>query len=206
MTICLFGTIELTNVMRVQAKVNVAAGQLAELVAGQPSVIIGSSATGTAVGGSLNDLCAGAAYSMLPYSTGAMQASIGSVTVAYTLGFVHPVTDWTTDVSCGATGYHAGQTLLFTISNTPRSFFTQDGSPYNSGSGSGTPVTGYSAVSVQVRYTYRNVLPYLFGQSILLTATAGGAAQEQFDRVLHDDLAAQQYAYFMSAKSLGQTT
>ena len=169
MTVCLLGTIELTNMARMQAKVHVAAGQLAELVAGQPSIIIGNAATGPAVAGSLNDLCTGASYNILPYNPGAMQASIGSVTVGFTLGFLHPITDWTTDVSCGTTSYHAGQTALFMLSDTPRSFFTIDGTPYTSG---GTPVMGYSAIEVQIRYTYKNVLPRLFGQSVLLTATA----------------------------------
>lgn len=169
MTTCLLGTIELTNIMRVQAKVNVVAGQLAEFVAGQPAVIIGPSPGGAYTAQSLSDMCAGAAMNMLPYNTAAVQASIGSVTVGTSFALLHPITDWTTDVSCGATNYHAGQTLLYTLANSPRSLFTQDGTPFSSG---GTAVNGYSAISVQVRYQYANILPNILGRSITLVAVA----------------------------------
>jgi Flp pilus assembly protein TadG len=172
MLIFLFGTIELIFAIRMQAKVNVAAGQLVELVAGQPSVVIGATSALTNKTGSLSDMCAGAAMNLAPFNTSAMQASIGSVTVGFTLGFVHPITDWTTDVSCGTTAYHAGQTTLFNIANSPTSLFTADGTPYSFGSGGGTPVMGYSAISVQVIYTYTNVLPDFLSPTLKFTAVA----------------------------------
>ena len=169
MAIFLAGLIEMTNIIRVQAKLNVAAGQLAELVAGQPAVVIGATSGGAVMAGSLSDMCAGAAMNMLPYNTSALQASVDSVTVDNTYGSVHPDTNWTTDVSCGSTSYHAGQTVLFTYSNTPRSLYTADGTPYGS---SGTPVMGYSGIIVQMRYQYANVLPRFMGTSMTLTAVA----------------------------------
>jgi len=168
MALFLAGLIEMTNIIRVQAKLNVAAGQLAELVAGQSAVIIGA-APSTAMAQSLSDLCAGAAMNMLPYNTAALQASVDSVTVDNTSFFVHPDTMWTTDVSCGATSYHAGQTLLYGYSNSPRSLYTTDGTPYGAG---GTPVMGYTGIIVQMRYQYANVLPKFMGTSLMLTAAA----------------------------------
>jgi len=168
MSIFLVGLIELTNIIRVQAKLNVAAGQFAELIAGQPAVIIGATSGTATTAQSLSDMCAGAAMNMLPYNTGALQASVDSITVANTFLYVHPVTDWTTDVSCGATSYHAGQ-ALFNYANSPRSLYTTDGAPYGSG---GTPVMGYSGIVVQMRYQYANVLPRFMGTSIILTAIA----------------------------------
>lgn len=60
MVILLFGTVELGNAFRIQAKVTTAADQLAELVAGQQDV--------TAPDGSLADMCIDPAMNLLSYA------------------------------------------------------------------------------------------------------------------------------------------
>jgi Flp pilus assembly protein TadG len=177
MTTCLVGTIELTNAIRVQAKVNVAAGQLAELVAGQPAVMIGTVSNAAYLSQSLTDMCNGASLNILPYVQGNMQASIVSTTVGTNAGgaYLHPITDWTTDTSCGATSYHWGGSAGYNAANAPRSLFTADGTSYvfpSQNGGGGAAVAGYSAISVQVRYQYANILPRFLGSTITLVGVA----------------------------------
>ncbi len=75
MLLFIMGTVEILNAIRLQAKLNVAAGQLAELVAGQSSV--------TAPSGTLTDICTGAAMNIIPYPRGALSANIASVSNDY---------------------------------------------------------------------------------------------------------------------------
>ncbi len=74
----ILGTVEVSNAIRIQAKLQVATGQLAEFVAGQLSVVAGQSTT--APGSTLTDLCNGAAMNLAPYPAGALSADIVSLT------------------------------------------------------------------------------------------------------------------------------
>ena len=165
MLVMLLGTVEFVNMFRVQIKLNVAAGQLAEMIAGQPSVTEASSA---GAGGSLSDMCTAASYNLLPYNRKALSALVGSVTVTPALA---PALDWFTDKACPSVvnGTAASGSAVITAADTPRSLFTIDGTPSSSG---GTAVKGYSAVSIQMTYVYTNIIPFMLAPSITLTAVA----------------------------------
>ncbi|MDE8344707.1 MAG: TadE/TadG family type IV pilus assembly protein [Acidocella sp.] len=195
MLLLLLGTIELTNVVRMQAKLNIMAGQMAEFVAGQPEVVLGSVATlqgqqpPVPLTGSISDMCMGAAMNMIPFNTGnsslangnlgpgGLYIAVGSDTVEAVGGSnTHPVTDWTTDtLNCQPVSYpHIGENLFY-ISNDPNSLYTTDGTPFTDFSGyggGGTAMLGASGINVEVVYVYRNILPFLLGPSIVFTATA----------------------------------
>ena len=169
MVAMLLGTIELANAIRVQAKLNVAAGQFAEMIAGQVSVTQGSS---DGPGGILGDLCTAAAYNLLPYNTGALSAWIESTTVVPSFFGPRTAQDWASDTACPASnpaGSFSETILLTNIADTPRSLFTQDGTPKSSG---GTLVLGYTAISLQLTYTYANPVRFLLGPAIVFTAAA----------------------------------
>lgn len=168
MVLMMFATIELVNAMRIQAKLNVAAGQLVEMIAGQPSVTEGSS---VGPGGTLGDMCTAASYNLLPFPTATLSAYIESTTVVQPFG-IQTSQDWADDKSCPSAnpiGSFSETILLTNIANTPRSLFTLDGTPSGYG---GTLVKGYSAISLQLTYVYTNVLPYSLGPTITFTAVA----------------------------------
>ncbi len=164
----LLGTVDLVNAIRIQMKLNVTAGQLAEMIAGQPSVTMGSS---DGPGGSLGDMCAAAAYNLKPYSAAPLSAYIESTTVVQGSG-IATAQDWASDRACPSAnpiGSFWETIILTSIADTPRSLFTIDGTPRASG---GTLVKGYSAISLQLTYLYRNVSPFLLGRFITFTAVA----------------------------------
>ncbi len=165
MVILLVGTIELVNLLRIQLKVNMAADQLVEMVAGASTV---TEAASGGTGGSLTDMCTAAAYNLLPYGSGKMSAAIASITVTPNLVIT---ADWATDKACPTqvTGSASLITALTAAADTPRSLFTLDGTPSASG---GTVVKGYSAISTQVTYVYSNIIPFLQAPSITFTALA----------------------------------
>jgi hypothetical protein len=168
MVLMVFGTIELTQVFRIQSKLNVAAGQLAEMIAGQSTVTTGSS---DGPGGTLGDMCTAASYNLLPFPTTTLSAYIESTTVIQPFG-IQTAQDWATDRSCPSAvpiGSFSETITLTNIADTPRSLFTLDGTPKSSG---GTLVKGYSAISLQLTYVYKNILPYFLGPSLTFTASA----------------------------------
>ncbi len=165
MLVMLMGTIEVVNLVRVQIKLNVAAGQLAEMIAGQPSVTEASSAGG---GGSLGDMCIAASYNLLPYSRTTLSALVGSATVTPAPA---PALDWFTDKACptAVQGTAATASSAITAADSPKSLFTTDGTPF---AGGGTAIKGYSAISVQMTYVYENIIPFLQSSSITLKSVA----------------------------------
>jgi Flp pilus assembly protein TadG len=171
MALMIVGTIELGNILRLQAKLNVAAGQLAELIAGQSAVVSSASVT---MGGasSLSDMCAGAADNILPYDLTAFAANIASITNVSNAQGVTPNQDWESDTACPATAIHAGYAVMEKLADTPRSLLTKDGSSWNGGSGGSSLGVGYSAIIVNVSYTYANFLPYFLSRYVNLTAVA----------------------------------
>ncbi len=78
MSLLLAAPIEITNAIRIQTKLNVAAGQLADMIAGQTSVTEGSS---NGPGGSLGDMCTAVSYNLWPYSPADLSAWIESTAV-----------------------------------------------------------------------------------------------------------------------------
>ena len=165
MMVLFLGTIELTNVVRVQQKLNVTAGQFIELVAGQATVTEGSS---RGPGGTLGDMCTGAALNMLPYNPNYIAANISEDTAINTSTNGEQV-KWVDASSCpqayNAGGFY-GTPALETLETSPLSLYTQNGSP------SSPMVVGFSAIGVIMTYSYHNVVPFLLGPSITLTATA----------------------------------
>ena len=165
MLVMMLGTVELVNVFRVQIKLNVAAGQLAEMIAGQPSVTL---ASGSGIGGSLGDMCTAVSYNLLPYNRTALSALIGSVTVTAAQA---PALDWFTDKACPTVVNGTGSSLtsVITAADMPMSLFTLTGTPAGSG---GAAVPGYSAISIEMSYVYSNLIPFILSPSITLTAVA----------------------------------
>ena len=166
MILILIGAIELVNVFRIQSKLNTAAGQLVEMIAGSSLVTESSSAGG---GGTLADMCTAASYNLLPYNPMPLSGAIQSATVNAT---PTKSVDWFTDVACPTpmTGGNATEsTTLTNGADNPKSLFTIDGTP---STGGGTLVQGYSAISLQLTYVYHNVLPFYLSPSITMTAFA----------------------------------
>ncbi len=171
MVTLLLGALELGNAFRIQAKVNTATGQLAEMLAGQQAV--------TAPKGSIADTCAGAVLSLLPYPTAPFSADIVSGTNDHpsnrTAGStdtttVSPYLDWENVSSCPTTDSSPmGANGAYALVNTPTSLLTLSGAPGYSSSDFGM---GYSVIVVQATYTYANVLPLFLGRSITFSATA----------------------------------
>ncbi len=165
MLIMLLGTLELVNMFRVQIKLNVAAAQLAEMIAGQSSV---TEASSSATGGSLADMCTAASYNLLPYNRTPVSALVGSVTVNASLS---PTLDWFTDKVCPTpiSGNASSLTTVVTAADKPVSLFSLNGTPV---SGGGTAVKGYSAISVEMSYVYTDIAPFLLAPKITLTSVA----------------------------------
>ncbi len=171
MVVLLFGTIELGNAFRIQAKLNTAAGQLAELVAGQQSV--------TAPGGSLADMCTGATMNLLPYATGSFAADIASGTNDHPSNRVAGSTDsttvatyldWETISSCPTTSPTTmGVNGAYALADSPSSLLTKTGLPPTSSSDYGM---GYSVIVVQASYVYTNISPLFLGNSLAFSAVA----------------------------------
>lgn len=171
MVTLLFGTIEVGNAFRIQAKVNTAAGQLAELVAGQQSV--------TAPTGSLHDMCLGAAMNLLPFASTNFAADIASLTNDHPSNRVagssdsttiQPYLDWE-NISACPTGSPTTMGLpgAYYTASAPSSLLTKSGTVATSESD--FPM-GYSAVVVQASFVYANVLPLFLARAITFTAVA----------------------------------
>ena len=171
MVALLFGTVELGNAFRIQAKVNTAAGQLAELVAGQQGV--------TAPGGSLADMCTGAALNLLPYASSRFAADIASGTNDHPSNrvagstdstTVGPYLDWETISSCPTKSPTTmGSNGAYALADSPSSLLTKTGLPPTSYSDYGM---GYSVIVVQASYVYTNILPLFLGKALTFSAVA----------------------------------
>ena len=169
----MLGAVELINAFRAQAKVQVMAGQLAELVAGSASV--------TAPGGSLSDLCTGAALNLLPYSTGAVSAQIASVSVDHPANRVAGSTDsttvqayldWENDTACPQpAGVSLGLNGAFAMVNQPLSMLTKSGTSATAFSDQSLTY-GYSVIVVAVQYDYSNAVAFLLNRLLSFSSVA----------------------------------
>ena len=170
----IMGTVEISNAIRLQAKLEVTAGQLAEFGAGQSGV---TNPTGT-----LADLCKGAAMNLLPYPAGTLSANVVSLTNDHPSNRVAQSTDsttvntyldWESTSSCPTT---ASSSLAlagaFPLANTPLSLLTKSGASANDANDTANLKYGYSAIIVQARYSYANVLTFFLGQTISFSAVA----------------------------------
>ncbi len=170
--IFIMGTVEISNAIRVQAKLNVVVGQLAELVAGQSSV--------TAPSGTLADICTGAAMNITPYPASVLSANIVSISNDHPANrlastdntTVNTYLDWENISSCAT---QASSTLdlagAFALANTPTSLLTKSGA---SAAGTNSPDLkyGYSVIVIKAQYTYTNVLMFFLGKTINFSAVA----------------------------------
>lgn len=179
----IIATVEVSNAIRVRAKLEVTAGQLAEFVAGQSSVVA-QQWSATAPSGSLADLCNGAAMNLLPYSGGALSADIVSLSndhpsnrpsppVGSTSITVNTYLDWESTSACATT---ASSSLAlagaFPLANAPTSLLTKSGASANSATDTANLKYGYSAIVVKAQYSYANVLTFFLGQTINFSAVA----------------------------------
>ena len=181
----IMGTVEISNAIRLRAKLEITAGQLAELVAGQSSVTAPQwSATVPASAGSLADLCNGAAMNLLPYPAGALSADIVSLSNDHpnnrpsppqgsTNATVNTYLDWENISSCATTEL-SPLTLdpAFKLANEPISLLTTSGASAASETDTANLKYGYSAIVVQAKYRYANVLSFFLGQTITFSAVA----------------------------------
>ena len=158
------GTLEISDALRIQAKLNFAAGQLAQMIAASSSITTGSS---DGPGGTLGDLCTAASYNLLPYPATTLYARIESSTVSTNASTGQ---DWAEDSACPTvkkSGSFTETIALTAIANSPRSMFTADGTPPSQG---GTEITGYTAISLELFYTYTNPVHFLLGKTMAFTA------------------------------------
>ena len=168
----IMGTVEISNALRVQAKLNIVVGQLAELVAGQSSI--------TAPSGTLADICTGAAMNLTPYPASTLAANIVSISndhpsnrsASTDTTTVNTYLDWENISSCVT---QAPSTLAlagaFALANTPTSLLTKSGTPAAGTNDPGLKY-GYSAIVVKAQYTYTNVLMFFLGKTINFSAIA----------------------------------
>ncbi len=170
-----FGTFELTYAFRMQAKLNTAAGTLAELVAGAGAV--------TALGGTLKDMCNGAKLNLLPFNSTIFTANIVSITNDVPANRVSGSTDkttvttyldWEDKTECGKDSSGAAPATLglagaTVIADTGRSLLTKTGNP---ASGGAALQLGYSVIAVKVQYQYGNLRTRFFTNDFPMTAVA----------------------------------
>jgi len=172
MLLFIIGTVEISNAIRLQAKLNVAVGQIAELVAGEQSV--------TAPSGTLTDICTGAAMNIIPYPMGALSADIASVSndhpsnriVSTDSTTVNAYLNWENTSSCATSA--SGTLALsgaFDLANKPFSLLTKSGVSA-AGTSDQNLQYGYSAIVVQAQYSYANVLPFFLGKTVIFSALA----------------------------------
>ena len=167
----LLGTVEACNAIRAQAKVNIAAGMLADLVAGRQSV--------TSPGGTVADACTGAAMGLAPYKTASFSADIASVTNDHPSNrgnpqnstSVYTYLDWEAVTACPTQATAMGLSGAFALADSPTSLLTKSGVSAGSPT-AGTQQYGYSAIVVSVSYQYSNILTFLLGKTLTFTATA----------------------------------
>ena len=194
----ILGTVEISNAIRLQAKLNVAAGQLAEFVAGQSSVVAGPWSA-SAAAGTLADLCNGAAMNLAPYPVGALSADIVSLTNDHPSNrnvqtqtttcywwycfttttqstdstTVNTYLDWESNSPCATTASSAlALAGAFPLANNPLSLLTKSGAPATDASDTTNLKYGFSAVVVKAQYSYANVLTFFLGQTINFSAVA----------------------------------
>jgi Flp pilus assembly protein TadG len=173
MVALMMGTIELTNAIRVRSRLNTTVGQLAELVAGTPTV--------TAANGTLADMCTGAIMNLAPFNTSTLAADIVSLINDHPSNRVAGSTDsttvntylsWENISSCPLPASGAmGLSGAVALANAPLSLLTGSGTTAAGGAGSSLEY-GASAIVVKVTYTYANILPIWLGTSITFSAVA----------------------------------
>ena len=180
------GTVEISNAIRLQAKLEVTAGQLAEFIAGQSSVTA-PQWMAKAPPGSLADLCNGAAMNLFPYPTGTLSADIVSLSNDYTSNrpspppnstsiTVNTYADWENISSCVTKPPNMASPLglngAFLLANSPASLLSKTGTSAANKGDSDNLKYGYSAIVVKVQYNYENVLKFLLDQTISFSAVA----------------------------------
>ena len=171
----IMGTVEISNAIRLQAKLQATAGQLAEFVAGQSAV--------TAPTGTLADLCNGAAMNLIPYPVSALSADIVSlsndhpsnrVVQSNDSNTVNTYLDWESISSCAATASSAlALDGAFPLANSqPASLLTKTGASATGVTDTANLKYGYSVIVVKAQYSYANVLTFFLGQTINFSAVA----------------------------------
>ncbi len=190
----ILGTVEVSNAIRLQAKVEVTAGQLAEFVAGQLSVVSGQWSA-TAASGTLADLCNGAAMNLAPYPVGALSADVVSLTndrpsnretvsrwswscrcyinMPSSDTKTRTYLDWESTSTC-ATTVSSALTLqsAFNLANKPTSLLSKTGTPAKDTSDNENLKYGYSAIVVKAQYSYTNFVTFFLGKKINFSAVA----------------------------------
>ena len=153
--ILLIGIYQLTEFVRVNARVSRVAVAVADLVTQQSSGITGGSS------GSLGNFCVGARLMMTPFpaTSSAFTLAIASVTnYSGSGGTSVVVNDWEVDTACsGSTAPHLGSAAAIALATTPVNF---DLVPTPGPVGS-TGIAGDSVIVVEVNYQYSSLIQYL---------------------------------------------
>lgn len=173
MILLLFGTIDVVNAFRVQAKLNTAAGQLAELIASQQAV--------TAPTGTLSDICLGASLNMAPFTTSTLSADVASVSNDHPANRVSgskdttsvaSYLDWENRTICsGAVSGSLGLNGAFALANAPTSLLTKTAASASSTTDTALAY-GFSAIVVRATYSYTNALSFVLGKTLRFSAVA----------------------------------
>jgi hypothetical protein len=179
------GTYQLTEFVRVNARVSRVAGAVADLVAQQSSGITGGTS------GSLGNFCAGARLMMTPFlATGGVPAA-GSVpaTTVFTLAIASAtnysgsggipvlVNDWEVDTACsGSIAPRLGSPAVIALATTPFNLIPIPGPAGSTG------IAGDSVIVVEVNYQYSSLIQYLAPS--LGTITKFGFARPRANAVI----------------------
>jgi len=144
----LIGIYQLTELVRVNARLSRVAVAVADLVAQQSNGITGGQS------GSLGNFCVGARLMMTPFpATGsAFTLAIGSVTNYSKTGVVN---DWEVDTACSVTATHLGSAAFIALANSPVNLVS------TSGPAGSTGIAGDTVIVVEVNYQYSSLIQYL---------------------------------------------
>ncbi len=136
-----FGTYEVTQILRLNLKLSHAAGAVTQIIAKQ------SSSVTPGPGGTLGNICSGAAMVMSPFPGGPLAAAIVSVTNRGG----NPTVDWESDNSCASAASPLGSVGAIALATTPNNLI---------------PNAGDSIVVVKADYAYSGISSVVLPKTI----------------------------------------
>lgn len=154
MIMLIFGTYELSQYVRAQQKVDIAAQAIVDMVAQQAAGVTGGTS------GSLGNFCQAGLLMMTPFATttgnSSFKVAIASVTNYSSSG---PALDWESDAACPSTAAALGSTAI-TLATSPTNLIPTAGAP------------GDSVILVTVTYVYSSPVQYFFPGLFTMTHTS----------------------------------
>jgi Flp pilus assembly protein TadG len=146
----LIGIYQLTELVRVNARLSRVAVAVADLVAQQSNGITGGQS------GSLGNFCAGARLMMTPFpTTGSSTFTLAVASVTNYSGSTGVVNDWEVDTACSGAATRLGSAAAIALANSPVNLVS------TSGPAGSTGIAGDSVIVVEANYQYSSLILYL---------------------------------------------